>query len=70
MELTDRQLDEFIALYKRYYGHGLRGETAREMATRVVSLYLLLLDAPAGEGSTTPPDAAPPHAPSPSAPAS
>jgi hypothetical protein len=68
MELTDRQLDEFIALCKRHYKRKLGREEAREMAERVVSLYLLLADV-----SATPPPAAvapPPDGPSPSAPAS
>ncbi|HVZ76164.1 MAG TPA: hypothetical protein VG934_02745 [Candidatus Paceibacterota bacterium] len=65
MELTDRQLDEFIALCKRHYKKKLGREEAREAAERLLSFYRLL----AAVDAMLPEVAPPPSDPSPSAPA-
>jgi hypothetical protein len=58
MQITDDDLNEFMALYRAEFGKGISQTDALEMTTRLINLYLIIyrpLPSESNDGSTPPP---------------
>jgi len=47
--LPDESVEEFRAIYKKYYGEDISADDAREMARRLLMLYEILAKSIPGE---------------------
>jgi hypothetical protein len=54
MQISDEAVSEFISLYKEEYGEELSRSDASEMASRLVTLYEVLMKKFPGEQTSTP----------------
>ncbi len=48
MAISQARLEEFIAIYEQVYGDRLSSEDARPIATRLVTVYRLIMQPPPG----------------------